>query len=221
MTLHHANDSRKLTILVPFLRRSVLFGRCSRDGRAGLMMYMWFAEAAALVLGLIGIVVAAFLAELGGPVARWLAERNGFVDRGQSPLVRRVAVRLSSRRTKERMRAVELLRDMRDTSAVPALARAIQRYDHDPRLLQALVEAVGALGDPRALPAVRPLAHGRNQSLMEAARRALARLEPHATLLRPVENGHTAEISLLRPAISSASPPETLLRAEHTGSPKP
>ena len=172
--------------------------------------WTWFADAGLFVVGAVGIVIAAMVAELGGPVARWLAERNGFVDREQSPLVRRVAVRLGSRRQKERLQAVDLLRDLGDASAVPALIRAIQRYRDDPRLLESIVIALDALGDPRAVPAIRPLSHGRNQSLMAAARNALATLQPGGSLLRPAEGGR----DLLRPVIGRSNETTSLLRPQ-------
>jgi hypothetical protein len=94
------------------------------------------------------------------------------------------------------------------------LIRAIERHQNDPQFLQAAVEALERLGDPRALPALYPLTTGRNFSLMQAARQAVESIEPKTILLRagtapPSETG-----TLLRPLpLPQPAPTDGLLRA--------
>src|SRR5687768_6268571 len=143
------------------------------------------------------VVVGAFVTELGGPVARWWAERrNPFWDAEQSAAVRRWTLRLASRRLKVRMEALERLGDLGDRTAVPALVGAVERYSSDGRFLEAAVGVLRRLGDERAIPALRGLTTGRHYTLMAAAREAVAELEPRSSLLRAADSA--VSDSLLR-----------------------
>ena len=121
---------------------------------------------------------------------------RGFVYAGQSPAVRRCALRLTSLRRKERLRAAELLGEMNDRTAVPALVRAIRRNRRDGGFLEAAVRSLAHLGDDRALPVLRELTSGHHYGLMKAAREAVAAIEPASVLLRATPESE----GLLRPA---------------------
>jgi len=162
--------------------------------------YKYVAELALVISVPILIIVGAFAAELLPPVERWLANRRGFVDSEQSPGVRRCAVRLTSRRSCIRIGCAELLGELGDPTASPALLRALARYNTDVWFSEAAVNALAKLGDARALPALRRLSHGRNAGLMMDARAAVSAIEPQVTLLR---SASAPEEALLRPAASS------------------
>jgi hypothetical protein len=182
------------------------------------MEYWPLVELGVLVAGGILVVISAFVTELGGPFARWWAERrNPFWDVEQSAAVRRWALRLNSRRSKVRMEAVERLGDLRDRTAVPALVRAVERYRTDARLLEVLVGVLRRLGDERAIPALRSLTSGRHLSLMQAAREAVAELEPKSVLLRAADSGDCGV--LLRAAQGDNPDAARLLRVPRGGGP--
>ena len=134
---------------------------------------IWFAEIGLILAAGVLLEVGALVTELGGPVARWWAERwNPYFDAEQSAAVRRWTLRLALRRTKVRMEALSRLGDLGDRTAVPAVVRAVERYSSDGRFLEAAVGVLRRFGDERAIPALRGLTSGRHYSLMSAAREA-------------------------------------------------
>ncbi len=94
----------------------------------------------------------------------------------------------------------------RDMSAVPALLVALQGCVDQQRpgwrdVAEALVLALARIGDRRALEVLYRLENVRGIGIIPAIRTAIASLEP--------------QTSLLRPACSNDSLPETLLRPAH------
>ncbi len=173
-----------------------------------------FIEGLFLILMGVLCVVAVILDEASAPLKEWVRARWGLADPGQTVHVRRYAVRLTSRRRAIRLEAAERLGDLNDTSAVPALLRAVERYRDDGPFLEVVVQSLGRLRDPRALPALRTLSSGRHRALMERARAALAQIEPQATLLRGAESPPARAEGLLRPASpGDSTEPERLLRS--------
>ncbi|HZO88427.1 MAG TPA: HEAT repeat domain-containing protein [Chthonomonadaceae bacterium] len=141
--------------------------------------------------------------------------RRSLVDARQSRSVRRCAERLTARRRADRMEAVTILDALQDTTAVPALMRVLELYPDDVPFLLAVVGTLERLGDPRALPALRPLTFNHHYTLMQAAHKAIAAIEPRSVLLRPGTAPVPAADTLLRPAAAHvpAEAPHTLLRA--------
>ena len=163
------------------------------------------AEIRLLVVGCpIGVLLLCIIAEVSEPMNQWVSARIGFCDTGQSPAVRRCATRLGSRKSKVRMAAAKLLGEMNDPTAVPALIRAAQRYGKDVPLLQAVVEALGRIHDPRGLDTLKRLSRGHTAALMLAARQAASELEDRAVLLRSAASGSTDDTRLLVPARANA-----------------
>jgi HEAT repeat protein len=163
------------------------------------MEYLAFADlilflGAAILVGLVAVAK-----EILPFLQRCSERRHSFSDADRSEVVRKCAARLNSRSRKQRLYAVDLLSQMQDVTAVPALLKAAERYDGDPPFVEAVVEALHALGDGRSVPALRRLSRGRNMSLMAAARAALEDIEPKSRLLRSAA-GPPAAPTLLRPA---------------------
>ena len=142
--------------------------------------YLVLAAAALAVLYVIAVV----LTETLRPVQEWIGKRTGMCDAGQSEFVRRYALKLASRRRKDRLTTAAQLGALNDNTAVPCLLKAIDRNGRDPVLVEALVRTLEKVGDERAIDTLKILSKGRNQSLMQAAKAAIAAIEPHGTLLR-------------------------------------
>ena len=157
-------------------------------------MYLFIPDIAFLIITIVWIVGSALMEEAADPTRRWLRRWKAHLDPHLPAHVSRLIEKLSSVNRNQRIEAATLLGEIHDCRAVPALIRAIERHPSDPLFLQAAVEALGRLGDSRALPALYPLTTGRNFSLMEAARQAVDSIEPKAVLLRagtapPAETG--------------------------------
>lgn len=175
---------------------------------------LFFLEISSLLIVATWIVVTALLEEAASPARRWWKAHSAFADAEQTPSVRKCAERLASRRSAVRQEAVRVLGMLNDPTAVPALARALERYDKDTRFLEAAIEVLAQFGDARALPALRRLTTDHSYSVMQAARQAIAAIEPKSVLLRSSASPATTSKVLLRPASASAPPtePQTLLR---------
>ncbi len=82
------------------------------------------------------------------------------------------------------------LHALRGTDAVPALLYALEEtIDQQPpgwrERAEALVKALGQLGDQRALPLLYQLSHVRGIGIIGAVRQAVHAIEPRSSLLRP------------------------------------
>lgn len=179
---------------------------------------MWAGADFFLIVGVIVVttvvvVVGAILTEMAGPVTRWLQARSGFGDPEQSTAVRAYALKLGSSKRKARLTSIQRLGDLNDYTAVPALLKVIDKYSTDGPLMETVVVVLGKLADERALPGLHRLSHGRHQSLMEAARDAVAAIEPKSILLRPAvdKNEH-----LLRSSNSAGEADSALLLRPHS-----
>ena len=187
----------------------------SFNSGGGMMVWtLLIAGGVALVVALVTVLLACF-EEVTLFSERWCGRHHPFADAGQTNAVHTITARLGSARRRVRLEAVSILRQLGDTTAVPALRKALVRYDKDVPFALAVVETMTALRDPRALPALRPLTAGRHYRLMQAARQAIDALEAKSTLLRitsmPAETG-----LLLRAVHGSRQPAEErqLLRAQ-------
>ncbi|HZP81685.1 MAG TPA: HEAT repeat domain-containing protein [Chthonomonadaceae bacterium] len=165
-------------------------------------------EIGGLLIVVVWLVVTALLEEAAGPVCRWWKAHSAFADAEQTPCVRKCAERLASRRSATRIEAVRILGLLDDPTAVPALTRALERYDKDARFLEAAIPVLAQLGDARALPALRRLTTDHSYAVMQAARQAIAAIEPKSVLLRSSASPATISDTLLRPVSTSAPPAE-------------
>ncbi|HEV2471757.1 MAG TPA: hypothetical protein VGS41_03770 [Chthonomonadales bacterium] len=113
--------------------------------------------------------------------------------------------------------AAERLSADKDTTAVPALLKALEGCVDVQRpgwrdVAEALARALGEIGDRRALPVLYRLENVRGIGLIPAIREAIAVIEPQTSLLRAgSEDGDTG---LLRPAEGvNSTESKVLLRA--------
>ncbi len=172
-------------------------------------------ELGLLLLAAVVVIAVAFLKELLPYWTQWRSSRTGFSDSQQTSYVRGYATRLGSRRRERRVAAVQMLAQMNDHTAVPALVRALERYKEDGPFVEMVVRVLGQMGDERALPALKGLTRGRHLSLMQAAREAVQAMEPRTVLLRSSSAPGGEESVLLRPARGShTGDSQRLLRAE-------
>jgi HEAT repeat protein len=115
------------------------------------------------------------------------------------------------------MDAVQILGQLNDPTAVPALIKALERYNRDVPFAILVTRILSRLGDARALSALRPLTTGRDYRLMQAAREATQIIEARIVLLRPSHEPTPQEIVLLRATRTEVHiEPELLLRAGET-----
>jgi hypothetical protein len=120
--------------------------------------------------------------------------------------------------------AAEKLGAARETTAVPALMHVLeQTVNTQPpdwcETAEALVVALGRMGDRRALPLLNRLSNVRGIGLLTVVHEAINRIEPETSLLRPGSADDLPREILLRPAESCPeTDPATLLRA-HNGRP--
>lgn len=172
----------------------------------------------------VGIVGWALLEEASLASRRKISRRHAFADSRQSDAVCLCTRRLGSVRRANRLEAVLILRQLNDLSALPALLKALDRYNHDVPFVMEVVVTLAHLGDSRAVPALRALTVGRHYDLMRAARQATETIEAKSILLRPCDQPghwtHSSSCMLLRPAHPYSSPDTgILLRAgERPGS---
>jgi HEAT repeat protein len=178
------------------------------------MASIFLVDAIMVIVAAVWEFVTAVIEEVSGPFKRWMQVRLGLVDPEQSPAVRKWALKLTSRRRPARVEAAERIGHLNDRSAVPSLLRAVARYKDDGPFLEVVVHSLTQLGDERALSTLRRLSSGRHQSLMQAARNAVASIEPGVTLLRNADGPRAAAQGLLRPvSAEKATFPSQLLRA--------
>jgi hypothetical protein len=117
--------------------------------------------------------------------------------------------------------AAERLGAARETTAVPALLHVLERTLHvQPpgwhEAAEAMVTALGKMGDRRALPLLQRLWNVREGDLLAVAQEAIDRLEPETSLLRPGSADSLPGATLLRPTVAAAdADPATLLRADN------
>ncbi|HLK60279.1 MAG TPA: HEAT repeat domain-containing protein [Chthonomonadaceae bacterium] len=163
--------------------------------------YFWlFFLGPVTILAFIYIIVGALCEEGMAHVSRWWEGRRGLTDRKQSRYVRLCAQRLTSPKSQMRHEAAELLGELGDRSAVPALLRAMECYPTDVPFLLKVVQSLQQLGDMRAVPALRELTTGRHYGLMTAAWEAIEAIEPQSVLLRSASEPPGNREELLRPA---------------------
>ncbi len=82
------------------------------------------------------------------------------------------------------MRVAGVLAARRDPSAIPALARALSRYDAEPHLVVALVHALARFDDPRARKAIEGALGHKSFMVRSEATLALARMPAPAPRVR-------------------------------------
>jgi hypothetical protein len=115
--------------------------------------------------------------------------------------------------------AAEKLAAARDSTAVPAILRALQTCadSQSPgwrERAEALANAHGAIGDRRSLPLLYRLENVRGIGFIPAVRSAIAAIEPQTSLLRPGSVEAVNVPQLLRPADQSIDEePKHLLRS--------
>lgn len=157
---------------------------------------------AVVALALAGLLLSAIAAEAVEPMARWWQARRAWSGRGQSRLVRRCSAQLASAKRRERIAAAELLGELGDRTAVPALAHAAERYHGDGAFVESAIWALQRLGDPRAVRTLERLATCGQERAESAAAHALISLQPRGELLRGADAADSAGAgSLLRTAI--------------------
>ena len=144
--------------------------------------------------------------------------------KGASPLAADWIPMLYGDYTPYVVEAAQHLGDAKETTAVPALMHVLDRtVNRQPPgwcdSAEAMVVALGKMGDRRALSLLHRLSNVRVIGLLTVVHEAIDRIEPETSLLRPGSaEGLPAEI-LLRPAAACSDPdPATLLRAESSGS---
>ncbi|HZO88364.1 MAG TPA: hypothetical protein VFB38_08490 [Chthonomonadaceae bacterium] len=189
-------------------------------GLSRMPLEMWMAVLS--VLGLVGI---------GKSAKRllqdWLDEpRLRRTQRRASPLAASLVPQLLSDYTPVVVEAAEQLGTERDTTAVPGLLRALEYCVDTQRpgwrdRAEALANALGRIGDCRALDLLYRLENVRGIGFIPAIRSAITRIEPQATLLRPGCIGLPMPETLLRPAQArhAAEEPKLLLRAAEAEEP--
>jgi HEAT repeat protein len=169
---------------------------------------------AVILATIVGIVGRALWEETASIEERRTTRCHAFADRRQSRSVHACTRRLSSMRRAGRLEAVHILRQLNDPTAVPALIKALARYNRDVPFVIAVIQTLSQLGDTRAVPALRPFTTDRHYDLMRVARQATQAIEAKSVLLRPSGEPGTAYMALLRAAQPDApSETITLLRA--------
>src|SRR5579871_3972708 len=100
-------------------------------------------------LGIAGMVVyillSALFEEAREQGKRWRSAHGPLTDSHQSPGVRACAERLASKRRSARIEAARLMCDLNDTSAVPALLRAMDLHWKDADFLEVAVRSLAVL----------------------------------------------------------------------------
>lgn len=134
-----------------------------------------------------------------------------------SPLVEFLIPQLFGDYSPYVIETAQSLRAIRDSSAVPALLLALEQTVNARRpgwneVAEALIEALGTIGDRRALMQLSRLERHPEIGGLPALRTAIDAIEPQASLLRPLAEPDRPE-SLLRPAEENvpASEETTLL----------
>jgi len=112
--------------------------------------------------------------------------------------------------------ASEKLGAARETAAVPALMHVLeQTVNTQPPdwcdTAEALVVALGKMGDRRALPLLHRLSNVRGIGLLTVVNEAINRIEPETRLLRPGSGDDLPREILLRPADACTESDPTLL----------
>jgi len=107
-----------------------------------------------------------------------------------------------------------ILNELNDPTAVPALLKALRRYNRDVPFVIEVIETLGRLGDSRAVPALQPFTSGRHYGLMHSARQAAESIQAKSVLLRPSGIPRAGVAALLMSAQPDAQTETTaLLRA--------
>ncbi len=137
-----------------------------------------------------------------------------------SPLTKRLTPGLLGNHSPDIIEAAELLGVARDATAVPALIAALERcVETQPpgwsERATALANALGQIGDRRALPLLYRLDNVRGIGLISAVRNAISAIEPQTSLLRPGSADAATNHLLLRPVRQNPDPEAkaTLLRS--------
>ena len=136
-----------------------------------------------------------------------------------TPLVEEWLPMLSGNYTPYVVEAAEKLGAARETMAVPTLLHVLeQTVRHQPPgwcdSAEAIVVALGKMGDRRALPLLHRLTSWRGIGFVSAVCEAIDRIEPETSLLRAASVHDLPQELLLRPADACTdSDPALLLRA--------
>jgi len=116
------------------------------------------------------------------------------------------------------IKAARTLGDARDATAVPSLLLVLERCVDTQQpgwrdIAEALAEALGKIGDGRALPLLVRLENVRGIGFIPSIRGAIAEIEPQSSLLRPgsaVPADHAVLLRSVRSVTEDAA--STLLR---------
>lgn len=141
-------------------------------------------------------------------------------SRKVTPLVQELIPQLYGEYTPYVVEAAEKLGESRDVTAVPALCAALETSVNAQKpgwrdVSAALADALASIGDGRALPLLYKLENVRGIGFIPNIRSAIARIEPHSSLLRPGSEADVAQTeTLLRPLPNrdTVEPPAQLLR---------
>jgi hypothetical protein len=171
------------------------------------------------MLGMVGLCL--FGRTAGRALLQWrhaVQARRAQMD--ESPLAARLTPQLFGDYTPYVIEAAEKLGQERDTTAVPALLRALEQSVDTQRpgwrdQAAALACALAQIGDRRALPLLYRLDNVRGIGFIPAIRSAITAIEPQTSLLRPSYTGFDVPETLLRPAhdMRADVQPAVLLRA--------
>jgi hypothetical protein len=194
------------------------FGEISNFMQAAGGFWLVTSGALLILAAVVGIVGWALLEEAALVRRRKSSRRHAFSDHRQSFAVCQCTRRLTSVRRSSRLEAVMILRQLNDPTAVPALLKALDRYNRDVPFAITVIETLGEFGDPRAVPVLHALTAGRHYGLMRAARQTTEAIEAKSALLRSSSEPLSAAARSSRTLLRAAQPqlhPDTaaLLRA--------
>jgi hypothetical protein len=147
---------------------------------------------------------------------RWALRRAA---RDESELASELSPQLFGEYSPYVIEAAQQLGAARDTTAVPALMKALELSVDSQRpgwreVAEALAQSLAQIGDGRALPLLRQLENVRGIGFIPAIREAIAAIEPQSVLLRPGNLNDVNRSLLLRPTQSAhETEPSLLLRS--------
>ena len=153
--------------------------------------------------------------------AHFKARKNS--NRDITPFVAELTPQLYGGYVPYVVEAAQLLGEARDMTAVPDLCAALEICVNTQKpgwrdASAALADSLAQIGDARALPLLYKLENVRGIGFIPNIRSAIARIEPHSSLLRPGSSHDAAQTgTLLRPLPNrdSIEPPSQLLRSSH------
>ncbi len=153
-------------------------------------------------------------------IREWTQERRvERAYRSSSELAEELTPQLFGEHTPYVIEAADRLGQERDATAVPALIVVLERCVNAQRpgwreRAEAVAQALGKIGDRRALPLLYRLENVRGIGFIPAVRGAIASIEPQSSLLRAGSIDGLNQESLLRPVQENPTDePALLLRA--------